>query len=509
MLEQNSSNQAAGIHANPVVAAVEFGDTPARGLTVAQYADAKNLPEGFLRDKFKLKDRKGEIEMPYLNADGTYFRSKVRPSLDKDAYQMYWIGDKGPIKVPYGVWLIAPGKRNIMLVEGESDTQTLHHYGLAGIGISGKNGWKNEFAELQCFKDADKIYVVQEPGQGGSDFVSTLASYPLQPKLRVVKLPVKDISELHLQNPKGFLATLTAAVKDSEQATPASKKAKKYDEVFYEGGRNNGLMSVAGRLIFDGLPFDQLEAELLERNDWQCIPSLDESVVKTMAKNVVARETAKRASQSPETPAIKVVQESAETISRSAPPAIPSINAPEFPANLQGAALQGIFGEFVATALPYCESDVNCLLYQALVALGNLLGRNNYTLFGAERHYPALFAFIIGTTSAGKGQAYKTLRAFCTFMDHGVRAQVRWKYSAASGEGSPTLLSSTGKSEDEWGSKKIADERMLLMLTEVSILLNSMNREGSNTSGYIRAAYDLDPLENNKSKQQLSARNYL
>ncbi len=203
--------------------------------------------------------------------------------------------------------------------------------------------------------------------------------------------------------------------------------------------------------------------------------------------------------------------ESAESIPGSAASAITSsIGAPEFPTGIQGAALQGIFGEFVETALPYCESDVNCLLYHALLALGNLLGRYNFTRFGAERHYPVLFMLIIGNTSAGKGQAYKTLRALCTLIDP-AWAQTRWKYSAASGEGLVRLVAGiSSKMEDEWGSQT-SDERLVLMLTEMSILLNSMNREGSNTSGYIRSAYDGDPLENNKSKKENSASawNYL
>jgi hypothetical protein len=173
-----------------------------------------------------------------------------------------------------------------------------------------------------------------------------------------------------------------------------------------------------------------------------------------------------------------------------------SSNAITFPVDIGKAALQGIIGDFVATALPYSEADKNCLAYGALVALGNALGRTNYVPFGSERHYPNLDLMNIGTTSSGKGQGDHAVREFARLINADWYLK-RWKFSAASGEGLVKLL-----------SMECADNRMMLTLTEMSILLNSMNREGSNLSGYIRAAYDGIPLQNNKARESVSADNY-
>lgn len=46
------------------------------------------------------------------------------------------------------------------------------------------------------------------------------------------------------------------------------------------------------------------------------------------------------------------------------------------------------------------------LLVQFLVAIGNIMGRNVYRLADGARHYPNLFAMIVGLTSRGrKGSA--------------------------------------------------------------------------------------------------------
>jgi hypothetical protein len=168
-----------------------------------------------------------------------------------------------------------------------------------------------------------------------------------------------------------------------------------------------------------------------------------------------------------------------------------------FPQPLGKAALSGIVGEFVETALPCTEADAHSLAYQLLTAVGNVLGKRDYASFGVDRHYPALFTMIVGGTATGKGQAWGAVREFMRLVD------LEWltdhcRHSAASGEG---LVKLVGASEQ--------DKRMFLFLPEMSVLLNSMNRDGSNLSGYLRQGYDLAPMENNKAKEQIVAKDYI
>jgi len=169
----------------------------------------------------------------------------------------------------------------------------------------------------------------------------------------------------------------------------------------------------------------------------------------------------------------------------------------EQPEPLGENALQGVVGDFVRAALPFTEADESCLAYQFLIAVGNAIGRKVYGKFGADHHYPNLFLLTIGGTGTGKGQALNHVKELMRVADP-EWAKNKCKYSAASGEAIVRLASEAGP-----------DGRLLLMLSEISILWNSMNREGANTSGYLRSAYDGMPLENNRAKSQVVASDYV
>jgi hypothetical protein len=171
--------------------------------------------------------------------------------------------------------------------------------------------------------------------------------------------------------------------------------------------------------------------------------------------------------------------------------------APEgFPEPLTETSLHGIVGDFVSSSLPHTEADENALAYQFLAAVGNLFGRNSYATFGADRHYPNLFLTVVGSTSAGKGQSLSAVRSCLSQVDP--TWLDRMKHSAASGE---ALVRMVSEAED--------DPRMLVVLSEMSVLLNSANRDGSNLSGYLRIAYDGAPLEHNKAQKSYRATDYV
>jgi Protein of unknown function (DUF3987)/Toprim-like len=170
--------------------------------------------------------------------------------------------------------------------------------------------------------------------------------------------------------------------------------------------------------------------------------------------------------------------------------------APTYPADLTETSLHGLVGKFVEATLPFTEADQHSLTYQFLAAVGNLLGAGNYASFSADRHYPAIFQLIVGSTSSGKGQALGAVRSVMGAADESWPDRV--KYSAASGE---ALVRMVSQQED--------DKRVFAVLPEMSVLLNSMNRDGSNLSGYLRQGWDRLPMEVNRSRESFRASDYL
>jgi len=191
-----------------------------------------------------------------------------------------------------------------------------------------------------------------------------------------------------------------------------------------------------------------------------------------------------------------------------------------YPPTLGANVLNGIVGEFVKTALPFTEADENCLAYQFLTAVGNIIGRADrkiYARFGADEHRTNLFLLTVGETSCGKGQGINHVRQLMRQVDP-EWTRNRCKSSAASGEAIVTMAArATGEyGEDEEESDDGAaarshngDGRVLLLLRELSVLWNSMRRDGSNTSGYLRDAYDGSQLENNRARSAVIASDYL
>lgn len=100
--------------------------------TLEDYASEKKLPIEFL-EELGLKNGKNNVDMPYLNIDKTVLtvRSRNHP-LNPQKYFCI----KGAKTFPYGLWKIPEFTNDyIILVEGESDAQTLWYYEKQAIGI--------------------------------------------------------------------------------------------------------------------------------------------------------------------------------------------------------------------------------------------------------------------------------------------------------------------------------------------------------------------------------------
>lgn len=166
-------------------------DSPEVNLT--QYAAAKRLPVEFLQG-LGLKTvnwfGRNVVEMPYMDMDGSMLSKRFRTSMT-GADRFRWA--KGSKVMPYGLWRLPSSGQSIVVVEGESDAQTLWYHGINALGVPGATSWRWEW---NVYLNRLRVYVWQEPGDAGAEFVERLSS--LKPHvLRSDKW--KDVSECHVQ----------------------------------------------------------------------------------------------------------------------------------------------------------------------------------------------------------------------------------------------------------------------------------------------------------------------
>lgn len=142
-----------------------------RNYSLAQYSFEKRLPEEWLKQECFLstaKERSGAtyMKIPYLDEnrrESTYRKRFAR----KDFRWKY--GSSGKIGL-YGEWRL-PNIRSVgyaVIVEGESDSQSLWYMGISALGVPGASMFKpHQAAMLQDLK----IYLHHEPDQGGETFI--------------------------------------------------------------------------------------------------------------------------------------------------------------------------------------------------------------------------------------------------------------------------------------------------------------------------------------------------
>lgn len=190
-----------------------------------QYGFEKRLPVDFLRDVCKAetaKERNGTtyLKMQYLAEDGTEATFRKRFA-HKEFRWKY--GSSGKICL-YGEWRL-PEIRNAgyaVLVEGESDTQTLWFLGIPALGVAGASMFKpHQAAALQDLK----LYIHQEPDTGGETFMRKLCAGLKEGGFigRVYRwscdrLGVKDPSDLYIKHGQEEAAKLIReALKGAEE----------------------------------------------------------------------------------------------------------------------------------------------------------------------------------------------------------------------------------------------------------------------------------------------------
>jgi hypothetical protein len=192
-------------------AAGEPGSTSA-GLTLAQLAEAKRLPEEFLRS-LGCADAPGPlVRIPYYDADRNVVAIRYRMAL-KGARFRWRSGDHVML---YGLERLAEIRAAgwVLLVEGESDCWTLWSIGIPALGIPGKSTWREAWASPLSGLE---VFLWQEPD--AADLADHVADD--LPDVRVIVAPpgAKDPSEAHVRGDdvRAILEELKRGAKSGRQ----------------------------------------------------------------------------------------------------------------------------------------------------------------------------------------------------------------------------------------------------------------------------------------------------
>ena len=138
--------------------------------SVAQYVLEKRLPEEFLKEQCCLQTKRDKQGVQYLyipyfneNSDEVTYRKRYG---DK---QFRWKYGAGKDICMYGEWKLEQIRTAgyVVLVEGESDSQSMWYMGISTLGIPGASMMRKEWATtLQDLK----VYIHVEPDKGGETF---------------------------------------------------------------------------------------------------------------------------------------------------------------------------------------------------------------------------------------------------------------------------------------------------------------------------------------------------
>lgn len=193
------------------------------GYSVAEYAMKKRLDPAFLRGECRMeagKDKTGSyLKIPYMDESGQVIATRKRYA-DGSKQRFAWT--RGTVVSLYGLWRMAEIRERgyVVLVEGESDAQTLWTLGFPALGVPGANTFKAEWAEHLVGLD---VILHVEPDQGGEAFFQkttrglwdggfqgTVKSFSVGP------LGVKDPSQLWCKDAEGAKEQLKNLIEQAE-----------------------------------------------------------------------------------------------------------------------------------------------------------------------------------------------------------------------------------------------------------------------------------------------------
>lgn len=242
---------------------------PSGKLTLVEYAMAKYLDVNTLRDHFGVYEGKHPfyeevscaVAAPYFDEHGQVITTQWRWSMEKGGRRFepnkptYLYGGHFLQRLNESAKRGEP-QREIFICEGESNTQTLAMNHLAAVGLPGVRNWKNEWAELPCFKEAKRLYFLldMDTDRGQPEDVAIVGakkvadSFP-DGKVWSVKLPRKDVSDLWLWHMKGEFGQGAEGFRD--ELFDAVRAAKPVNPVREETGPK---VADLGDQVFDACP---------------------------------------------------------------------------------------------------------------------------------------------------------------------------------------------------------------------------------------------------------------
>lgn len=139
--------------------------------SVAQYVLEKRLPEEFLKEQCCLQTKKDKQGIQYLYIP--YFNEFSKEVTYRKRYggkAFRWKYGAGKDICMYGEWKLEQIRNAgyVVLVEGESDSQSMWYMGISTLGIPGASMMRKEWATtLQDLK----VYIHVEPDKGGETFL--------------------------------------------------------------------------------------------------------------------------------------------------------------------------------------------------------------------------------------------------------------------------------------------------------------------------------------------------
>jgi hypothetical protein len=194
--------------------------------TLKDYSEAKGLPIEFL-NRLGLVDRKYQgkpaVRIPYLTENGQESAVRFRVALEGDDRFRWRTGSRAAL---YGLWKLKKVRKAgwVVLVEGESDTQTLWYHGILALGIPGADTWKKGWADY--LDGIEKVYVIVEPDKGGETLRDKLAATTaIRDRIYLAELGEKDASSFYLSNREGFKDNFKDALKDATPLCSGSRQS--------------------------------------------------------------------------------------------------------------------------------------------------------------------------------------------------------------------------------------------------------------------------------------------
>lgn len=238
------------------------GSAPHGPLTLAAFAEAKQLPEPFLRELGVLETTWSErgrdcrgLQITYRERDGVEARQQRRRRHATAKLGSSWITGAGS-PIPYGRWRLdeAMERGELLLVEGETDALSAWLHNVPCLGIAGAEMVKTLSAD--DLAGIELLRIIKEPDRGGETFVANvrarISELGWSGRAFVVTLAVKDLNELHCTAGPRFADELQRA---SAAATPLDRAPDLMDHA------GNGAAKTSSPVL---VRLADVESELVE-----------------------------------------------------------------------------------------------------------------------------------------------------------------------------------------------------------------------------------------------------